>query len=373
MKKPGIQSSIFCLGLYFFLTGYSNGKEPLYYKAGESTAEKVLADKADKHERTPDGEEVRLYDEEGREICLFFIPGKFQISAGPNDIWDVGIKWKDSFVYHIYVDGKNGKISDIYADSIPVGNKYVAYMEDHEKLVLEDMFGYGRYYGEYLEIRRDFGDNIPAVISITPVEDDTILLEYYKGEQNEIVTEEICISDYKWDLSRWRKNTVDGSDEEYCRYTCKEVTDGFELKLYGRENEEIYSFVYPKEPNIGKISDNVMEISISTGTESVYLLYFDRKNGKISDVYYNAIPIEDKYVAYMDDHEKLKIESMFGQEFYAEIERDYSRAAAPGYQIARIKLIDEETIFLRYLKGRDYEWVMEIICLTDYGKEGRHE
>ena len=331
------------------------------------------------------GYRIELYDKAGVKVFSLEYPHKPLMYEVEDDILEVRMGCDFPRSYTIYFDMQEIQVSETYFNALFLGNRRIACMEavEPEKLFIEDIFDKNIFY---CEVERNFTRTAnpgSAIIDIRTMDDGKIYLEYYKGddytvvsevivvdgEENETVTEELCISDYEWDLARWRKDVEDGREEGYGRYICEEVSDGFEVKLYGREGEEIYSFVYPKEPAINKVTDDVIQISFSTGTESVYLLYFDRKNGKVSDVYYNAIPIGDKYIAYMEDHEKLKIESMFDQQFYAEIERDFSKAAAPGYQIESIGAIDEETIFLRYLRGGEYERTMEIICLSDYMKE----
>lgn len=77
--------------------------------------------------------------------------------------------------------------------------------------------------------------------------------------------------------------------------------EGYEVVLSGKRNEEIFSAIYPKEPGIANITDDILEISVSTGNLSRYVFYFDQKNPRISDTFFNPILFDNKYVAHMKD------------------------------------------------------------------------
>ena len=84
--------------------------------------------------------------------------------------------------YVFYFNSQNTKISETFL--------YVAYMED-DRLILMDIFKEGTLYEA---IERDFSEmanSISAVISIELLENGDILLQYYKGEDMQIVTEKI--------------------------------------------------------------------------------------------------------------------------------------------------------------------------------------
>lgn len=52
------------------------------------------------------------------------------------------------------------------------------------------------------------------------------------------------------------------------KFSCCEISEGYELVLYGKENAEVFSAVYPKEPEILSAADDILEISVSTGNPS---------------------------------------------------------------------------------------------------------
>ena len=97
----------------------------------------------------------------------------------------------------------------------------------------------------------------------------------------------------------YRLNFTDKNEK---KFLCREVPEGYEVVLYGKRNEEFFSIVYPKEPEIISIADDILEISVSTGSPSRYTFYFDSKSVKISETFFNPMLIDNKYVAYMENY-----------------------------------------------------------------------
>ncbi len=165
-------------------------------------------------------------------------------------------------------------------------------------------------------------------------------------------------------------NIIDSAQDSYLfnekntQYKCKQIERKYEVNLYDKNNREIYSVVYPKEPWIKEVTENILEIGISTGSPSRHVFYFNKETSKISDVYFNSILLDNKYVAYMENSEELIIMDIFNEGILCKkVTRDFSKTANSGSAIINIEIVDEEKILLEYLSGEDYMEVAEIIKL----------
>ena len=148
----------------------------------------------------------------------------------------------------------------------------------------------------------------------------------------------------------------------------KEDKDGYQLTLYDKEHNEILSEHYPKSMWIDGVSEDVLEIGISAGNLANYTYYFNQETAEISDTFFNAILVGDKYIAYMEDdavnkEERTLILSDIFKEgiLHQEITRDFSKTADPMSAIISIEMIDSENIRLEYYKGETFTIESEII------------
>ena len=137
----------------------------------------------------------------------------------------------------------------------------------------------------------------------------------------------------------------------------------YELTLFSEQGEEIFSERYPVEPRFKEINKGVIEIALNTGSSSTYVFFFDKKKGKVSDIFFTPILFGDNYIAFMKN-EVLVLTDMFEQErLYIEISRDFSKVANPISAVINIALIDANAISLKYYKGSDFDEVSEIITM----------
>ena len=141
------------------------------------------------------GYTVRLYGKEGQEIYSLFYPREPWIAVITDTVWQIGINVNGTAKYVFYYDTETAELSDTYLNSILFGDKYVAYMKDdttdteNATLILTDLFQEGILYQE---ITRDFSimaDSTSAVISVEMIDDSSIRLEYYNGDEMGIVSE----------------------------------------------------------------------------------------------------------------------------------------------------------------------------------------
>ena len=191
-----------------------------------------------------------------------------------------GIGWNGSggHVVNIFIQEMDGTLRKILGINLRLHSGYDEEGKDtHSRFTVLDEKTNG-YYAIVL----------PESNRILRYDKETGCYEFHEDEQNA--------------QSETEKNT---------QYTCNQVEEGYEVKLYDKNNQEIYSEVYPKEPWIKEVTENILEIGISTGSPSSYVFYFDRETSKISDVYFNAILLDNKYVAYMENSEELIITDIF--------------------------------------------------------------
>ena len=156
------------------------------------------------------------------------------------------------------------------------------------------------------------------------------------------------------------------------QFSLQKTSDGYELILYDREKREIYSKVFPLEliiePWVKEVAEGILEIGISTGSPVRYTFYFRKEDGKISDTFFNARVVGEKYIAHrpmVGDHwnnDPLILTDIFEEGIiYQEIYRDFSVTADLMSAIYNIELIDEDHIMLEYCTGEDYSVVNEVV------------
>lgn len=156
------------------------------------------------------------------------------------------------------------------------------------------------------------------------------------------------------------------------QFSLQETPDGYELILYDREKREIYSKVFPLEliiePWVKEVSEGILEIGISTGSPVRYTFYFRKEDAKISDTFFNAMVVGEKYIAHRPlvgehwNNDPLILTDIFEEGIlYQEIYRDFSVTADLMSAIYSIELIDEDHIMLEYCTGEDYSVVNEVV------------
>ncbi|MBD5456892.1 MAG: hypothetical protein HDR23_10615 [Lachnospiraceae bacterium] len=151
------------------------------------------------------------------------------------------------------------------------------------------------------------------------------------------------------------------------QFSLQETSDGYELILYDREEQEVYSIVYPKEPWVEEMAEGVLEIGISTGSPARYTFYFRKEDSKISDTFFNAKLFGGKYIAHRpfigdQQNDPLILTDIFEEGIlYQEIHRDFSASADLMSVIYSIELVDEDHVMLKYCAGEDYTILNEVV------------
>lgn len=162
---------------------------------------------------------------------------------------------------------------------------------------------------------------------------------------------------FLWNDPEKKYELVTEGRKSNSQVSVRRIADGYEVKLYDRAYNEVFSMDYPKEPWIAEVTENVLEIGFSTGSPASNVFYFEKDSGRTSMGYMNSRLIDENYVAYMDNGE-LIFTDLFHEEIYLEIKRDFAPAVDP---VISIEMQDSETILLRYYKGEEFLEVQETI------------
>lgn len=173
-------------------------------------------------------------------------------------------------------------------------------------------------------------------------------------------------------LSKYKmssENAAEESDNIDIRerqYTIDETEDGHRITLYDKQGNIVDSTEYPSRSWVNEITEDVIEIVVSVGSPARYVFYYDKEKARISDTYFNAILIDNKYIAFMESNEALILTDLFDEGIlYKRIVRDFSKSAVASDAIISIELLDEKSIRLNYLKGEQYSEESEVILLTN--------
>ncbi len=147
-------------------------------------------------------------------------------------------------------------------------------------------------------------------------------------------------------------------------YICEKAEDGYQLTIYSNADEEILSEVYPKEPTVKPVTENLLQISVSVGSPATYIYYVDTENMKVSETFFNPIYLGDGNIAYWGN-DGLIVKDIFDEGlFYQEIKRDFSECADPIGAIITVELLDNGYIALVYYEGESFTEKSEIIAVN---------
>lgn len=197
--------------------------------------------------------------------------------------------------------------------------------------------------------------------------------EAEKTEEEEEETEPV-FKEYPYYLgTENEKDLSEIFEVEMEQASLKKVADGYELTLYDKDNEKVYSEIYPvpegsiKLPVINEISEDLLEISMSVGSPATYIYFFNKETAEISPTYFNPIVVENKYIAYMD-YDKggvFVFADIFQRgEVYIELERNFTYCVDGIGAIIDIELLDNKNIKLEYYEGEDFTKKTEVIPLN---------
>lgn len=141
-----------------------------------------------------EGYQLTLYDKRGNVFFELATPVQPGITDLPNNITEISISVGSPARYVFYYDRQNCKMSDTYFNPILIDNKFIAYMEERD-LIIVDIFNQEILYKRIVRDFTETADAMSAVMSIQCLEEETFVINYLKGEDYESITEIIPILD----------------------------------------------------------------------------------------------------------------------------------------------------------------------------------
>ncbi len=194
-----------------------------------------------------------------------------------------------------------------------------------------------------------------------------------QGETDAVVQREVYFPGNTQVLPENKTDTVLLQEEEMESSVCneqfsmQETLDGYEIILYDKEGEKVYSEVYPEKSWVKEVSEGILEIGVSVGSPARYTFYFRKEDGAISDTFYNAKLFGEQYIAhrpvsnYLEGNPLILTDIFEEGILYQEIYRDFSETADPMSAIHDIELEDETHVRLEYCEGKAYTDVNEVV------------
>ena len=151
---------------------------------------------------TEDGEyTVTLYDKENNVVHTEIYSKLPWVLEVTDNILQIGITGGNISSLIFYYDKEREIVSPFYTESFYLRDNYVAFMQDENTMVLTDIFEDGELY---MEINRNFSDSrqwggmwisIKDITMITLNGRDVVVLEYYEGEERELITDIIPLDE----------------------------------------------------------------------------------------------------------------------------------------------------------------------------------
>lgn len=141
--------------------------------------------------------EVTLYDKENKVVhkeSFLKLPNVMEMTDNILQIWMGNGSPASLYVY--YFDKERAVVSGVYSDLFYLRDHYTAYFKDEKTLVLTDIFEEGELYQE---IKRDFSDSMMPYLAVKEITwitlhgQDVVVLEYFEGEERELITELIPV------------------------------------------------------------------------------------------------------------------------------------------------------------------------------------
>ena len=142
------------------------------------------------------GEYVIILYDKGNNVVHTETYSKLPWCAEITDnILQIGLTGGDIGSLILYYDKDRAIVSPFYTESFYLRDNYVAYMQDENTMVLTDIFEDGELY---MEVNRNFSDSrhlggmhhsIKNVTMFTLNDRDVVALEYYEGEDRELISD----------------------------------------------------------------------------------------------------------------------------------------------------------------------------------------
>ncbi len=149
--------------------------------------------------------------------------------------------------------------------------------------------------------------------------------------------------------------------ESIQKYEIKELNNRFEIVFYTTDNhKELFRKTFVNEPLVVELKKNLFKVVVSSGVNSNYSFFVDVEKSQISTFFFNLLYNDANRVAFLKDKTIFVTDIFNDENFYTEIERDFSETAVPQSAILSFEIIDN-IIHIKYLTGKDYTEIYEEI------------
>ena len=160
----------------------------------------------------------------------------------------------------------------------------------------------------------------------------------------------------------WRNISSDISQ----LYQIEEENGIYRLIVKSRIGKNIYNEKYQVEPTIMSVSDDTLLIIRGRGDWHVYT-FINVATGMVSEEFDDVSAWNSEMIVYAvleDGIRKIVIRDIFNKDdYYMEIERDFSPMAIPHHIIKRAVFLDDTKLVLQYHFGENLEIKEETIIL----------
>lgn len=222
-----------------------------------------------------------------------------------------------------------------------------------------------------------FGDELGRVEDSESVYYGTIAPLIGSIEKAEIFKEQtLKIHEYIKDIGEEIEYVFDGTaliednkelfiDESFLDdyYKISKLNDRYKLVLLDDEGGIVHEEVATREPQVEIINYYTLKIFFSTGSPLNYTYFYDVVNSEISEIYYNAMLVEDDRIIYMKDG-KLIVTNIFNNwREDVEITRDWSPTADAISAIIDVEILDYNVLRVSYYMGDGFEEITEYVDL----------
>ena len=151
-------------------------------------------------------------------------------------------------------------------------------------------------------------------------------------------------------------------------YTINQNESGYEVVIRKYNGKIIIDEEIEVEPVIKVVGKNTLTLALLAGNYSERK-FINVKDGRMSDYFGDVVAYSSDKVVYPTFDQgtmKIIVQDIYNRDnYYLEIIRDYITAATGIEIISDVYFLDDETLYLTYFSGENYDEITEIIDLSN--------
>lgn len=149
-------------------------------------------------------------------------------------------------------------------------------------------------------------------------------------------------------------------------YSVERLKDNYTVSIFNNRGKKIYEDTYRLEPNVSKIGENTVMVTIGRG-DSWTTKFINGKTNRISDGFENISAYNEKlvvYGTYEDEELKIIIRDIYDKEkAYEEVIDAFPDVAVGSYIIKDAQIIDNHSVHITYYVDSNWEEKEKLIFL----------